>query len=204
MTGPDEWFQRDFQGAKQAGLMRGAYHFWGFTPGAAQAQNFVRTVKTVGYTGKNAGELPPMLDLELRRGGSCPRNFSAAQVGAFLNMVTREMGVKPIIYASKPFVDKCMNGDGSLFIGHVLWQPRYQSGSTEPADLPRAGGHWKFWQYSEHGKVPGIDSEDVDLNVFRGTLAELQQLAHQSGTAPAPTAPTTPSVPSISSRSRSS
>ncbi|MGW2082295.1 GH25 family lysozyme [Streptomyces sp. NPDC001939] len=191
----DEWFQRDLQGAGQAGLLHGAYHFWGFTPGAAQAQNFVRTVKTAGYTGKTAGELPPMLDLELRSGGSCPRNFSTAQVGAFLNVVNKEMGAKPIIYAAKAFVDKCMNGDGSLFAGHVLWQPRYESGSTEPADLPRAGAHWKIWQYSEHGKVPGINSENVDLNVFRGTLAELQQLAHQAGTTPAPKPPTAPSVP---------
>ncbi|MGW7673966.1 GH25 family lysozyme [Streptomyces sp. NPDC054775] len=191
----DDWFERDLQGAKQAGLLHGAYHFWGFTPGAAQAQNFVRTVRAAGYTGKSAGELPPMLDLELRSGERCPRNFSTAQVGAFLNMIDKEMGVKPIIYAAKPFVNKCMNADASLFAGHVLWQPRYQSGSTEPADLPRAGAHWKIWQYSEHGKVPGINSDQVDLNVFRGTLAGLQQLAHQTGTTPAPRPPTAPSVP---------
>ncbi|MFJ4008015.1 GH25 family lysozyme [Streptomyces sp. NPDC090023] len=199
----DEWFQRDLQGAKQAGLLHGAYHFWGFTPGAAQAQNFVRTVRAAGYTGKSAGELPPMLDLELRTGGNCPRNFSTAQVGAFLNVIDKEMGVKPIIYAAKPFVNRCMNADGSLFGGHVLWQPRYESGSTEPADLPRAGAHWKIWQYSEHGKVPGINSDKVDLNVFRGTLAELQQLAHQTGTTPTPpTAPSVPAAPVLKTQSR--
>ncbi|MFF3356801.1 GH25 family lysozyme [Streptomyces sp. NPDC002917] len=190
----DKWFQRDLQGAKQAALMHGAYHFFGFTPGAAQAQNFVRTVKAAGYTGKNAGELPPMLDLELK-GGNCPRNFSTAQVGTFLNVINKEMGVRPIIYAAKPFVDRCMRGDGSLFAGHILWQPRYESGSTEPADLPRAGQRWKIWQYTERGTVPGIHSEKVDLNAFRGTLTELQQLAHWSGTAPAPRPPTAPSVP---------
>ncbi|MFF0794876.1 peptidoglycan-binding protein [Streptomyces spiralis] len=199
----DEWFQRDLQGAKQAGLLHGAYHLWGFTPGAAQAQNFVRTVRAAGYTGKGAGELPPMLDLELRSGGSCPRNFSTAQVGAFLNVIDKEMGVKPIIYAAKPFVDRCMNADGSLFARHVLWQPRYQSGSTEPTDLPRAGAHWKIWQYSEHGKVPGINSDKVDLNVFRGTLAELQQLAHQTGTTlTPPTAPSVPAAPVLKRQSR--
>ena len=200
----DEWFQRDLRGAQRAGLPYGAYHFFGYTPGAAQAQNFVRTVTAAGYTGKSAGELPPMLDLELK-GGHCPRNFSVAQVGAFLKVLDKEMGVKPIIYAGKPFLDRCMNGDGSLFAGHVLWQPRYESGSTEPADLPRAGQRWKIWQYTERGSVPGIPSHNVDLNVFRGTVAELRRLAHQDGTGPAPQRPGSPSVsgaPVLRSQSR--
>jgi GH25 family lysozyme M1 (1,4-beta-N-acetylmuramidase)/peptidoglycan hydrolase-like protein with peptidoglycan-binding domain len=195
----DPWFSRDLQSARQAGLMHGAYHFYGRTPGADQARNFVNTVKAVGYTGKSASELPPVLDLELNRSGNCPANFSAAGVRAFLAVINTQMGVKPIIYTNKPFVDACMNGDGAMFADHVLWQPRYKSGSNEPAAVPRAGQGWKIWQYTETGTVPGIPSTNrVDLNVFRGSLAELRQLAHLGGgggsTSPAPQQPTAPPV----------
>ncbi|WP_326770892.1 GH25 family lysozyme (plasmid) [Streptomyces sp. NBC_01591] len=194
----DRWFSRDLQGAKQAGLMHGAYHFYGRTPGAAQARNFVNAMKAAGYTGTRAGELPPTLDLELDKAGRCPGNFSTTGVRAFLDAVTAQMGVKPIIYTTKSFVDTCMNGNGSMFTGHVLWQPRYESGSKEPAAVPRAGQGWKIWQYTETGTVSGIPSKNrVDVNVFRGSLAELRQLAHLGaggGTTPAPPQPTVPPV----------
>lgn len=196
----DRWFSRDLQAARQAGLLQGAYHFYGRTPGAAQARNFVDTMKAAGYTGKRAGELPPTLDLELDKAGHCPGNFSTAGVKAFLDVVSTQMGVKPIIYTNKPFVDTCMNGNGSMLAGHVLWQPRYESGTKEPAAVPRAGQGWKIWQYTETGNVPGIPSKNnVDLNVFRGSLAELRQLAHLGAgggdsTTPAPQQPTAPPV----------
>ncbi|MFF3257434.1 GH25 family lysozyme [Actinacidiphila glaucinigra] len=189
----DPWFIRDLHGARQAGLMHGAYHFYGRTPGADQARNFVKTVRAAGYTGKRAGELPPALDLELKN-QKCPGNFSTSGVKAFLNVINTQMGVRPIIYTNKPFVDACMNGDGSMFASYVLWQPRYGSGSTEPAAVPRAGQGWKIWQYTETGTVSGIPSEkNVDVNVYRGSLAGLRQLAHLGsggGTAPAPQQPT--------------
>ncbi|WP_435256146.1 GH25 family lysozyme [Streptomyces althioticus] len=177
----DPWFTRDLRGVRQAGLPHGPYHFYGRTPGADQARNFVSTVKAAGYTGKAAGELPPVLDLEQQQ-GRCPANFGTADVRAFLTTVTSQLGVKPIVYTTKSFVDACMGGDGSVLAGHVMWQPRYKSGSNEPAPVPGAGQGWKIWQYAETGSVPGIPSAGhVDLNVFRGSLAELRQLAHLGG-----------------------
>lgn len=134
----DPWFTRDLRGVRQAGLPHGPYHFYGRTPGADQARNFVSTVKAAGYTGKAAGELPPVLDLEQQQ-GRCPANFGTADVRAFLTTVTSQLGVKPIVYTTKSFVDACMGGDGSVLAGHVMWQPRYKSGSNEPAPVPGAG-----------------------------------------------------------------
>ncbi|GHF85796.1 GH25 family lysozyme [Streptomyces thermodiastaticus] len=201
----DPWFSRDLRGARQAGLPHGPYHFYGRTPAADQARNFLTTVKAAGYTGKAAGELPPVLDLE-ETGGKCPANFSTAGVRTFLNTVTSQLGVKPIVYTTKAFVDACMGGDGSVFAGHVMWQPRYKSGSNEPAPVPGAVQGWKIWQYAENGSVPGIPSNGhVDLNVFRGSLAELRRLAHLSGngggTAPSTQAPVT-GAPVLKTNSR--
>ena len=38
--------------------------------------------------------------------------------------------------------------------------------------LPRGWFKWTFWQYSEKGRVNGINAK-VDLNVFNGTLEDL-------------------------------
>ncbi|MFH9575633.1 GH25 family lysozyme [Streptomyces sp. NPDC017454] len=194
----DPWFPRDLRGARQAGLPHGPYHFYGRTPGADQARNFVATVKAAGYTGKAAGELPPVLDLEQHK-GRCPANLSTAGVRAFLTTVTSQLGVKPIVYTTKSFVDTCMGGDGSVFAGHVMWQPRYKSGSEEPAPVPGAGQGWKIWQYTETGSVPGVPSAGrVDLNVFRGSLAELHRLAHLDGNGGRGTTPPSPRPPTES------
>ncbi|MGA5418475.1 GH25 family lysozyme [Streptomyces pseudogriseolus] len=177
----DPWCTLDLRGVRQAGLPHGPYHFYSRTPGADQARNFVSTVKAAGYMGKAAGELPPVLDLEQQQ-GRCPANFGIADVRAFLTTVTSHLGVKPIVYTTKSFVDACMGGDGSVLAGHVMWQPRYKSDSNEPALMPGAGQGWKIWQYAETGSVPGVPSAGhVDLNVFRGSLAELRQLAHLGG-----------------------
>ncbi|MFF0073868.1 glycoside hydrolase family 25 protein [Streptomyces sp. NPDC005494] len=177
-THQDDWLAADLKGAEAAGLVRGAYHFYGTTPGKDQARNFVATVKEAGYTGKAPGELPPAIDLELGSGGTCPNNFSTAGLRAFLRTLDAEMKVAPVVYTTAQFVDTCMGGDGALFTDHMLWQPRYRSG-IEPEAVPGAGSRWKIWQHSEQGNVPGIESKGrTDLNVFRGTLAELKRRAH--------------------------
>ncbi|MFD6529413.1 glycoside hydrolase family 25 protein [Streptomyces sp. NPDC060184] len=178
-TEQDRWFARDMQGAKEAGLIRGAYHLYGRTPGAEQARNLVKAMKSAGYTGRAAGELPPAIDLELRDGTACPANFSAGQLRDFLRVVDDELGVRPIVYTTPSFVNTCMRKDGSPFRGHLLWQPRYRSGQAEPKSVPGAGAEWTFWQHSEEGVVTGTPKTSrTDLDVFRGTRAELRRLAH--------------------------
>ncbi|MEU9095390.1 GH25 family lysozyme [Streptomyces sp. NPDC048428] len=178
-THRDRWFAPDLLDAKAAGLFRGAYHFYGTTAGKDQAESFVATVRKAGYTGKAPGELPPAIDLELKNGRTCPKNFSTAGLRTFLRTVDAEMKVRPVIYTTEQFVKACMNGDGSMFADHMLWQPRYRSGASEPTTVPGAGSRWKIWQHSETGTVPGIESRTrTDLNVFRGSVAELKRLAH--------------------------
>ncbi|MCG7859957.1 glycoside hydrolase family 25 protein, partial [Flavihumibacter sediminis] len=55
----DQQFRRNWKYAREAGLPRGAYHFF-IAPksGAEQAENFIRRVEL------EKGDLPPVLDVE--------------------------------------------------------------------------------------------------------------------------------------------
>ncbi|MFF4145963.1 peptidoglycan-binding protein [Streptomyces sp. NPDC001698] len=181
----DPKFAGDFAAALDAGLMAAPYHFYDSGTGAAQAAHFIRTVKAAGYDAKRPGQLPPVVDLE-RVKGRCPAGVNSAQIAAFLAKAREAFGVNPIVYTSKDFADTCLRGKVSALANSPLWQPRYKSGSTEPA--PVGGRSWSIWQYTEHGSVPGI-SGHVDHNVYKGTLTQLRRLAHLASASGQPTPP---------------
>jgi len=60
----------------------------------------------------------------------------------------------------------------SIFNAYPYWIAHYY------VDSVRYEGKWHFWQHTDVGTVPGIEKE-VDLNVFNGTLEELQALTLQ-------------------------
>jgi GH25 family lysozyme M1 (1,4-beta-N-acetylmuramidase) len=47
--------------------------------------------------------------------------------------------------------------------------------STETPLIPSQWSTWTFWQFSETGTAPGINSK-VDLDRFNGASADLQML----------------------------
>ncbi|WP_262895308.1 GH25 family lysozyme, partial [Bacteroides thetaiotaomicron] len=59
--------------------------------------------------------------------------------------------------------------DDSIFNAYPYWIAHYY------VDSVKYQGKWDFWQHTDVGNVPGI-KEDVDLNVFNGTLEELKKL----------------------------
>ncbi|MFI1869979.1 GH25 family lysozyme [Streptomyces jumonjinensis] len=170
----DPRFAADFADASRAGLMAAPYHFYDSGSGAAQASHFIRTVRAAGYDGRRPGQLPPVVDLEKIK-GRCPAGVNSTQVGAFLTQTRRAFGVNPIVYTSRDFTDSCLGGRTAVLANSPLWQPRYRSGTREPA--PIGGRSWSIWQHTEHGSVPGMRG-NVDLNVYKGTLTQLRALAH--------------------------
>ena len=155
----DTTFIRNFDRARQYGFIRGAYHFFNpNTDAARQADFFIRSVKL------EPGDLPPVLDiekvgdneLELREG-----------VKTWLRLIERHYRVKPILYASYKFKERYLND--SIFNTYPYWIAHYY------VDSVRYEGEWKFWQHTDGGTLPGI-REQVDLNVFNGTLDELKRM----------------------------
>jgi lysozyme len=56
---------------------------------------------------------------------------------------------------------------------HPLWVADFKS--AELPLIPAQWSTWTFWQFSETGTVPGINSK-VDMDRFNGTPADLQML----------------------------
>ena len=75
--------------------------------------------------------------------------------------------MKPILYTSYKYKTRFLND--SIFNTYPYWIAHYYVDSVEYQ------GPWKFWQHTDVGTLPGIQ-ERVDLNVFNGTLEELQQM----------------------------
>jgi lysozyme len=156
----DACFKRNWEKSAEAGLPRGAYHFF-IAPksGADQAENFIRRVELT------RGDLPPVLDVEQTYGVG-PEKLRA-EVHAFLDRVETHYGVKPIIYTNVDFYNRYL---GPEFDQYPLWVAHYLK-----KDRPRISRSWAFWQYSETGNVDGIRGK-VDFNVFNGDSTDFKDL----------------------------
>lgn len=155
----DPRFAANWAGARQAGVVRGAYHFFRpQTDAMAQVAHFLRTVQLA------PGDLPPVLDVEVTDGRSAAQ--IAAGVRTWLQEVERVTGRRPILYTRASFWTGQMGGG---FGGYPLWVAHY--GVSSP-NIPAEWSGWTFWQHSDAGRVDGI-SGDVDLNWFNGDRAEL-------------------------------
>ena len=156
----DTKFRLNWFNAKQAGLSRGAYHFFhGRKSGKAQADHFIETVLL------SKGDLPPVLDIEQTNGASAEEIRQRAK--DWLVRIEEYYKVKPIIYTNVEFYNAFLSpqfDDYHLWVAHYLVK-----------DKPRISRNWTFWQHNELGHVNGISSE-VDFNVFSGDSLQFKKL----------------------------
>jgi len=173
----DPTFPTNWSGAKAAGLLRGAYHFFRCNVDPKkQAKKFIDYVKKTG----DNGELPPVLDLESNDGQTKDKVISRAKT--WLDEVEKAFGRKPIIYSGQYFLQDYLSeaggGPPSWAKDYPLWLAQYPNTYVEGQKpyLPRGWFNWTIWQYSEKGRVNGINAS-VDMDVFNGTLEELYKFA---------------------------
>jgi lysozyme len=156
----DPQFSRNWKKSKQAGMVRGAYHF--FTPtqsGVEQARHFLRTVQFA------PGDLPPVLDLE-ETGGVSPARLRKEAL-LWLTTVERATGIRPILYTNVGFYQRYL---GSSFDQYALWVAHYYQ-----LRQPSISRGWTFWQHSDVGRVNGIEGP-VDFNVFNGDSTAFRRI----------------------------
>jgi lysozyme len=156
----DPQFKRNWKRSKDAGMIRGAYHFFLATKdGRMQAENFIKAVNL------NTGDLPPVLDIEQTYGVT--KEILKNEVREWLNIVETNYNIKPIIYTNIDFYKQNL---GEEFDAYPLWVAHYY----QPRQ-PRIKRDWVFWQHNDNGRVNGVLSA-VDFDVFSGDSAEFSQL----------------------------
>lgn len=170
----DPTFATNWAQMREAGLVRGAYHFG--RPGRdpeTQAAHFASTVGPLGFL-----DLPPVLDLEEDDGHS-PADVSR-WAHAFLRKAEALFGCKPIIYTGSFWREKLDPLGDSSFGQYPLWLAGYVKNPT----VPKTWNKWTFWQYTDgqHNEpvpIPGVRPCDQDR--FFGSEAELLALCSRGG-----------------------
>ncbi len=158
------WFTRDWAGAGAAGIARGAYHFaqprYPLSSADADARRFVALTGPMN----RAGDLAPVLDLEISGGLSSTALIQWTQ--RWIATMTALTGRKPIIYTGYAFWKVSLK-DTTVFNGYQLWMARYQS--KTPGPLPGQWTAWKMWQFGTT-RVPGIRTlVDADVMCMSGS-----------------------------------
>lgn len=173
----DPTFDDNWRGAKSAGLLRGAYHFFRCNVDPKkQANKFIDYVKSMN----DNGELPVVLDLETNDGQS--KDKVIARVKTWLDQVEAAFERRPIIYSRPIFLQdhfsEAGGGPPTWAKDYPFWVAYYPNVYVEGSQpfMPRGWFQWTFWQYSQTGRVNGINAK-VDLNVFNGSLDDLYRFA---------------------------
>ena len=158
----DKNLQVNAKAAAVAGITVSYYHLAYTHPNVdvvsdatKQSQFFCDTVNSTGIPAKYVA-----LDLET------PTTLSsddyALWVSTFLSNVQSIMGIPPIVYSYKAWLDAHLPASHSLG-SYSLWIANYNNVTTP--DLPIGWSTYFLWQYSETGSVSGVTG-NVDCSQF--------------------------------------
>ncbi|MCS0603206.1 lysozyme [Streptomyces sp. LP11] len=168
------YFAGQYDGAREAGLIRGAYHFAlpNRASGTKQAQYFLR--HGGGWTA-DGWTLPPALDIEYNPYDSKHKCYGLSKtrmvswIRAFSDEVRKQTGRRPVIYTNTIWWKLCTGNSRAFSASHPLWIARH--GTSTPGALPGGWKYWTFWQYANKGTLPG------DQDLFNGSSSRLKALA---------------------------
>ena len=180
----NDLFGSQYQGARNVGMIRGAYHFAipNWSSGADQARYFVSNGggwSADGYT------MPPVLDFEFNPyagktingfyfGNTC-YDMSGSQLASWVrdfgNTMLSLTGRLPVIYTNTSWWNQCL-GTPTDFGDYPLWVAAYPGSPSDNAGaVPASWSTYSIWQYSSTGPLAG------DSNVWNGDYASLQRFA---------------------------
>ncbi len=185
-VGQNEWIDSDFHtnwaAAKKAGLPRGSYWFYDSRVEPKRQAELWRDA-----LGDDLGELPLCVDLEEEYGG---QYGDWRKWYAFIEYLKEFMPEKEIIIYTAYYYWVEHGPDASTqassleyFHQYPLWIANYDV--AEPrVPAPWGKDEWLLWQYTVHGDgaLFGVESGNLDLNYFNGTLEEFRARFNISST----------------------
>ena len=155
----DDYFKKNIEGAKAAGLMVGIYFF-------SQAINELEAVAEANYALELLGDydldLPVFMDYEFS-GGSAGRltkaklsKTKATNIArTFCETIENNSDHKAGIYANRTFLLNTIDGK-QLAQSYMIWLAQYYTVATYYND-------YQIWQYASNGKVDGNSARN-DMN----------------------------------------
>lgn len=152
----DPLAQANYQGAKDAGLKVGVYFF-------SQATNALEAMEEADWTMDAISDwqldLPVVYDWELPAPDARTKDVTAGQLTAYtriFNRILTNNGYSVMLYFNRHHAAERLYMHRLLDMPH--WFAMYTNSMTYPYDFA-------IWQYSQTGRVPGIQG-DVDLNIM--------------------------------------
>lgn len=157
--GVDSSFEHNYKGCKQNGILAGAYKYsYALTPAQAieEAENVIEVLNGRGL------DFPVFYDLEWKQQRSLGKQAIENIAVSFLTRI-KKAGYKVGIYCNMDWYNNYLSDNLKKY---DLWLARYANNDngTIPERLRPSVGIG--WQYSESGKVAGINAKDVDMDVF--------------------------------------
>ena len=152
-TFTDKSFSKNWEASKEAGILRGAYHFYKVeSDGKKQAEHFISVVP------KEKDMLPPVIDIE-----EIGKNQAKliVEIREFAEIIEEHYNKKPILYINNQTYDLYAR---DFLKDYMIWYAIYN-------DKPPME-NWIFWQYTDKGTSKGIEGA-VDLNKFNGDRNEI-------------------------------
>ena len=163
LTFTDPTYKARQKGAKEQGLLWGAYHFGTGSDGVSQADYFLKTVQP------GPGDLL-VLDFEHNPQGT---TMTLEEARGFVTHIREVTGRWPGIYGGSLLKELLGTSKDPVLAKCWFWLAQFGPTAVVPVNWPT----WTMWQYSdgaqgpEPHEMPGIGRCDRDK--FMGTEAEL-------------------------------
>lgn len=150
---PDQMFEEHWKGLREAGMSRGAYHFYVTEDDPVQQAIFFAS-----RLHDDPGTLPPAVDVELLGHNTDKRTMTETLL-VFLQTLEKELGVKPMIYTSSNFWDVYYSPE---FSDYPLWMAEY---GVHMPKVPFGWKNWLLWQRKQNNAVEGVE-KNADINLL--------------------------------------
>lgn len=184
----DAWYKNTLIEAHDNDLLFGAYHvLWPENNNPQrEAAWFAENIAPSGL------ESPDFIVADLERLGGRTASQVATQIGQLLLAMEAEVGLRPIVYTGSwfwngsnhlgPATPIGIEQDYHLWEAEYLnpppwkthWDPQDAPQNTEPVVLGRGWTEWAMWQWTSRGKPIGVQSGNLDYDVFNGTEEEFR------------------------------
>jgi lysozyme len=175
----DPAFDEFLKGARSAGILTGAYHFFNFCD-SPQSQ-----FENISKTATGEMDLPIAIAVEWLDGPPDPKQRDCARdpgavksnLRQLLEDVTARYKKVPIIYAPPSALGTLIDAS---FNNYPIWLADYRKVEGVRKPTMRGSNPWTIWQFTDHATLPGID-KTVDLNVFFGNEEQFSRFVKGEG-----------------------